>query len=190
MFTGIITETGTISERTESAISIRARAPFVRRLTRGASVAVNGVCLTVVAKRKSAFRAEIMEETAYRTTLGRLERGACVNLELPATPRTFLAGHIVQGHVDGIGTLLDIKHKRNSRVLRFSIPLKLSKYIVEKGSIAINGISLTVVEAGKRDCVVSIVPHTWENTSIGVMKEGDEANIETDVLAKYVERLI
>lgn len=185
MFTGIVTEVGTITERSKSAISIRAREPFVRRLTRGASVAVDGVCLTVTAKKKSVFSAEIMEETMRRTTLGRPVPRARVNLELPATPTSFLAGHIVQGHVDGIGTLLNIENKENSRVLKFSIPQKLSKYIVEKGSIAISGVSLTVVHAGKRSCAVSIIPHTRDATSIGSLKVGDEANIEVDILAKY-----
>lgn len=187
MFTGIVMDVGTIAKRSESAISIRASKRFVQRLSRGASVAVDGVCLTVIAKKHSTFSAEIMEETRSRTTVG-LRR--MVNLELPATPTSFLAGHIVQGHVDGIAKLLKIERKKNSRVLTFSIPQKLSKYIVEKGSIAINGVSLTVAKIGRHSCTVCIIPHTWGATSISSMKAGDKANIEVDVLAKYVEKFV
>ncbi|MBI4079913.1 riboflavin synthase [Candidatus Kaiserbacteria bacterium] len=189
MFTGIITETGEVAARTRSSISIHAKNSVLRNLKRGGSITVEGACLTVVAKGKGSFSADIMPETARRTTLGGLKGGAHVNLELPATPASFLSGHIVQGHVDGVGKLVGVARKGNSHVLKFSIPRALSKYIVEKGSIAVNGVALTVVEAGKNYFTVGIIPHTRENTSFRTLKVGARANIEVDVLAKYVEKL-
>lgn len=112
-----------------------------------------------------------------------------VNLELPATPRSFLAGHVVQGHIDGTGKLAGLKKKGNSRILEISVDRKIAKYIVSKGSIAVNGISLTVIEAKKKSFVVGIVPYTWENTMLQTVKIGEKINIEVDILAKYVEKI-
>ncbi|MBI2611090.1 riboflavin synthase [Candidatus Kaiserbacteria bacterium] len=189
MFTGIITEMGTVATRTRSGISISTNKRFLRRLKRGDSIGIDGACLTVVAKNGSSFSADIMPETAHRTTLPDLPRGAYVNLELPATPISFLSGHIVQGHIDGVGKLVSVVRKGNSRMLKFSIPRTLSKYVVEKGSIAVNGVALTVVKAGRKYVTVGIIPHTWESTSFRTVKVGDKANIEVDVLAKYIEKL-
>ncbi len=185
MFTGIITETG-IVERGAPRFSVRADSSLLRKLKRGDSIAVDGACLTVVGKTKRALSADLMPETTRRTTLGRIPRGVLVNLELPATPASFLSGHIVQGHVDEVGSLVSVVRKGHGHLLKFSIARELSKYIVEKGSIAVNGVSLTVVEAGENYFTVGIIPYTWDNTTFRTMKVGDRANIEADVLAKYV----
>lgn len=190
MFTGIITETGVVTTRTRSRISLRTSQRFIRKLTRGASVAVDGACLTVVGKKARVFSADIMPETVGRTTLGHLSRGVCVNLELPASPTSFLSGHVVEGHIDGIGTLTKIAQKGNSRMLTFSIPRTLSKYVVEKGSITVNGVALTVIESGKNHFTVGIIPHTRKATNLSALKRGDKINIEVDVLAKYVEKFV
>ena len=190
MFTGIITETGVVETCSPSRIFVRAQSPFLRRLSRGVSVAVDGAWLTVVGKTRRVFSADLMPETTLRTTLGGLASGSLVNLELPATPTTFLSGHIVQGHVDELAILVGLTRKAHSRVLKLSVHPALSKYIVEKGSIAVNGAALTVIETGKNYFTVGIIPHTWESTSFRTMKVGARANIEVDVLAKYVEKLI
>lgn len=190
MFTGIITETGVVESRTRSGISIRATAPFLRKLSRGSSVAVEGACLTVVGKTKHAFSADIMPETAERTTLGTLSRGVLINLELPSTPMTFLSGHIVQGHIDDVAVVKSIAKKGNSRILTLSIPRALSRYIVEKGSIAVNGVSLAVIKALQGRFSVGIIPHTWEKTSLRELKIGKRVNVEVDIIAKYAEKLL
>lgn len=122
--------------------------------------------------------------------LGYLKINDPVNLELPATPSTFLSGHIVQGHVDGISKLLDIEPSGNSRILKLSIVSSIAKYLVKKGSVAVNGISLTVMETGKKKFTVGIIPYTWDNTMLHTVKIGDLVNIEVDILAKYVSRLL
>lgn len=190
MFTGIITETGVVSSRAPARISIRASRNFVRALARGASVALDGACLTVVAKGKNSFSADIMPETARRTTLSDLRRGTSVNLELPATPASFLSGHIVQGHVDGVGTVEEIRKDGSDRILKIAIPRNLARYVVSKGSIALNGISLTVIQAGRGYFTVGIIPHTWNTTNLCTVMRGNAVNVEVDVLAKYVEKLV
>jgi len=190
MFTGIITQRGTVIARTRLGVSIGANERFLRRLKCGDSVAIDGACLTIVGKGGNSFSADIMQETARRTTLGDLKRGTRVNIELPVTPTSFLSGHFVQGHVDGTGTLVSVARKGSSRILKFSVPHALSKYIVEKGSIAVNGVALTVIDAGKNYFTVGIIPHTRDSTSFRSMKVGARANIEVDVLAKYLEKLV
>jgi riboflavin synthase len=181
---------GKISEITETKLTIETDADFVDELDSGASVAIDGICLTVVSQDKNSFTVEVMPETANRTNLKSLQPGSLVNLEMPAMPESFLAGHIVQGHIDGTAQLQSITEEGNSRVLKFSIPELISKYIVEKGSIAINGVSLTVIEAEKDYFTVGIIPHTWETTMFHSFKTKDIVNIEVDVLAKYIEKLI
>ena len=190
MFTGIITNLGKIAGITDSKLAIEANADFVGKLNDGASVAIDGICLTVVARDQKSFTVDFMPETIARTNLKHLPPGDTVNLEMPARPDSFLAGHIVQGHVDGVAQLQSITNAGNSRILDFSVPEALSKYIVEKGSIAINGVSLTVIEAQKDRFTVGIIPHTWEQTMFHAFKKGDFANIETDVLAKYIEKFV
>lgn len=190
MFTGIITETGTIANVSRSKIAIRASRAVLRTLDHGTSIAVDGACLTVIAKNKSSFAADIMPETMRRTTLGRLRRGDTVNLELPATPSSLLSGHIVQGHIDGIGTLKQIKIESDSHIFSISVPRTLARYIVEKGSVTVNGVALTVIDVRASEFTVSIIPHTWKMTMIHTLKPNDHINIEVDVLGKYIEKLI
>lgn len=190
MFTGIIKNLGKISEITETKLTIETDADFVDELDSGASVAIDGICLTVVSQDKNSFAVEVMPETVNRTNLKSLQPESLVNLEMPAMPESFLAGHIVQGHVDGIAQLQSITDQGNSRILKFSITESVSKYIVEKGSIAINGVSLTVIEVGNDYFTVGIIPHTWGETMFHTFKAKDIVNIEVDVLAKYIEKLI
>lgn len=190
MFTGIITNLGKIVEINGSKLVIETDTDFVNKLNNGASVAINGICLTVVTQDQKSFTVDFMPETMARTNLKYLQPGDEVNLEMPATGESFLAGHIVQGHVDGIAQLKKIDTEGNSRILDFSIPESLSKYIVEKGSITVNGVSLTVIQAANDHFTVGIIPHTWDATMFHNFKTENFANIEVDVLAKYVERLI
>lgn len=191
MFTGIITYMGKLRDKKESLYTFKTSRSFCRKLEKGVSIAVNGACLTVVGKiADDSFGIEVMPETASRTMLGKLKKDDPVNLELPVTPQTLLSGHIIQGHVDGLGKLTETAKNGNSHILKFSIPKGLSKYIVSKGSIAINGISLTVIDASKSYFTVGIIPYTWGNTILHVLKLGDLVNVEVDVLAKYVEKLL
>ncbi len=190
MFTGIITHLGKVTQKTSNRLQIKIDSSFAKKLSNGMSIAVNGICLTVVSFDKNSFEIDFMPETAKRTTIGFLKKHNLVNLELPATIETFLAGHIVQGHVDAVGKIIAIKKAGNSRMFTFSISRESSKYIVEKGSITVNGISLTVSAIGKDYFTVGIIPHTWEKTMLHTAKEGDFVNLEVDVLAKYLEKLI
>ncbi|MFF0298484.1 riboflavin synthase [Kitasatospora sp. NPDC004614] len=206
MFTGIIEELGevvSIEEIGESS-RIRLRGPLVTADVRhGDSVAVNGVCLTVVddseqlAKHEGEFSADVMRETLRRSSLGALRPGSRVNLERAMALGARLGGHLVQGHVDATGTVLsrdpgDLDADGNPRweVLRFSLPQPISRYLVEKGSITVDGVSLTVVEAARDTFTVSLIPATLALTTLGVKAVGDPVNLEVDVLAKYVERLL
>jgi riboflavin synthase len=190
MFTGIIKNLGKISRITPSQLTVEIDGEFGTHLKTGASVAIDGICLTVVSQNDNSFTVEVMPETINRTNLKYLRPGDPVNLEMPATPESFLAGHIVQGHIDGVAELKTVTNEGNSRILNFAVKDSLAKYIVEKGSVAVNGVSLTVIESGKNHFTVGIIPHTWEQTMFHTFKAGDFANIETDVLAKYIERLI
>lgn len=189
MFTGIITHLGSVTNFDSSRIHIVAPADLMPKLTLGMSIAINGVCFTVVENTGKEFVVEYMPETKAKTNLQYIDVGSKTNLELPATPATMLAGHIVQGHVDCIGQIESITPEGNSSILKITIPKEFAKYIVNKGSIAMNGISLTVIEAGKDYFTVGIIPHTWEVTMLHTVKQGDYVNIETDILGKYLERL-
>lgn len=190
MFTGIITNLGKISKKGANKLSIKANKKLVRKLSDGLSIAVNGICLTVISKSEMEFSIDFIPETEAKTNIKYLKVGDLVNLELPATYESFLSGHIVQGHVDGVGKLDYIKKQGNSHILKFSIPKSLSKYIVSKGSIAVNGISLTVIEASKDFFTVGIVPYTWTKTMLRTLQLGDYINIEVDILAKYLEKIM
>jgi len=189
MFTGIITDLGTVKNKTQSTLSIKADPQLITKLTTGASISVNGICLTVVTCDNDTFSIDFMPETSKKTTIHSLKIDDEVNLELPATPDTFLAGHIVQGHVDAVGEIVSIEDEGNSRIFTITVPNMLMKYIVEKGSITINGISLTVIDIHKNRFSVGIIPHTWEQTMLHTTKAGEYVNIEVDVLAKYLEKL-
>jgi riboflavin synthase len=190
MFTGIINNLGKVREINGARLTVRTDRDFANRLYEGASVAIDGICLTVVDKNEDLFSIEVMPETVDRTNFKYLQPGNILNLEMPAAPESYLAGHIVQGHIDTAVPLQNISDQGNSRILKFSVPESLSKYIVEKGSIAVNGVSLTIIESGKDYFTVGIIPHTWEQTMFHSLKVGDFANIEVDVLAKYIEKLI
>lgn len=189
MFTGIITNLGKLQSKQGAVFTFAASPPVCRKISTGTSIAVNGACLTAVRKTRQTFTVEIMPETLRRTGLGKLQTGDLVNLELPATAKTFLSGHIVQGHVDGAGTIKKIVSRGNSRILSISIPKALAKYLADKGSIAVNGISLTIISAKPNYFKVGIIPYTWEHTMLHQIKIGGQVNIEVDLLAKYLEKL-
>lgn len=184
MFTGIIEELGELVDSGERTLTVRGEL-VTSDLCPGDSVAVNGVCLTAVTVDGTAFTADVMAETRRRTALGALAPGDPVNLERAATPTTRLGGHFVQGHVDGVGTILDPAPE-----LRVSLPPGLARYLVEKGSISVDGVSLTVVKAGDDWFTVSLIPTTLALTTLGSKGAGAPVNLEVDVIAKYVERLL
>ncbi|MFC8175373.1 MULTISPECIES: riboflavin synthase [unclassified Streptomyces] len=193
MFTGIVEELGEVVavERLEDASRFRLRGPLVTEGARhGDSIAVNGVCLTVVEHGDGEFTADVMAETLKRSSLGALGVGSRVNLERPMAVGGRLGGHIVQGHVDGTGTVLDRTPSEHWELVRIGLPAHLARYVVEKGSITVDGVSLTVVEVGDEWFTVSLIPTTLDLTTLGIKKSGDPVNLEVDVIAKYVERLL
>ena len=193
MFTGLIASLGTVERLAEGSTSCRltVRAPqLLSGVKVGDSIAVNGVCLTVVHLRGDTFTADVMPETVRRTTLYLLQPGDRVNLEKALRPVDGLDGHIVQGHVEGVGVIQQIVPEGNARVYRIKAPGELLRYIVEKGSIAIDGISLTVTEADDSGFGVSLIPHTAKMTTLGYKSAGDAVNLETDILARYVEKML
>lgn len=154
------------------------------------SIAVNGVCLTVFKKTNDSFSIEIIPETLDKTTLGNIKFGDMINLELPLTPQDFLSGHIIQGHVDTVGLVEKIKAKGNSKILTVKVNTNYSQFIVEKGSIAINGVSFTVISCRQTQFTIGIIPYTLINTNFKNLKAGDLVNIEVDIIAKYLKRLL
>jgi riboflavin synthase len=193
VFTGIVEELGHVVaiEQQDDAVRLRIRGPLVTSdAVHGASIAVNGVCLTVVEHGQGEFVADVMQETLDRSSLGALAEGSPVNLERPVTLEARLGGHLVQGHVDGTGTVLERLPSEHWEIVRVSLPDDLGKYVVEKGSITVDGISLTVVEAARDSFTVSLIPATLELTTLGTKSAGDPVNLEVDVVAKYVERML
>lgn len=191
MFTGIIENLGKFEKKENSAFVFSVSLPFCNKLKKGTSVSVNGVCLTVVKKpTKTSFLVDVMPETQDKTMLGRLKIKDVINMELPAMAGTFLSGHIVQGHVDGVGVLKSLELVGNSRILKVQTTSEVLDYIVKKGSVTINGISLTVVSVDKNYFTVAIIPFTWENTMLSKVVVGDWLNIETDILGKYLKKFL
>ncbi|NEA48761.1 riboflavin synthase [Streptomyces sp. SID10815] len=193
MFTGIVEELGEVTavENLGDAARFRLRGPVVTEGARhGDSIAVNGVCLTVVEHEGDEFTADVMAETLKRSSLGVLAVGSRVNLERPTAVGARLGGHIVQGHVDGTGAVLERTPSEHWEIVKISLPAELARYVVEKGSITVDGISLTVVDAGADHFTVSLIPTTLALTTLGLKKAGDPVNLEVDVVAKYVERLL
>jgi riboflavin synthase len=190
MFTGIVTELGSVEavEASEEGARLRIRAELASELEPGDSVAVNGACLTATAVRGGEFRADVMRQTLSLTTLGELDASARVNLELPLRPTDRLGGHVVQGHVDGTATVADLIADGFAKRLRLELPDDLLPYIVDRGSIAIEGVSLTVAELTDSGLEVSLIPETLERTTLGALEPGDRVNVECDVLARYVQR--
>ena len=192
MFTGIVEELGevrTVIELVDAARLTLAGPKVTADVRHGDSIAVNGVCLTVAATSNGAFTADVMRETLDRSSLGRLAAGDRVNLERAAALGDRLGGHLVQGHVDGTGTVIDRRPAEHWELVRFSLPRALSRYVVVKGSIAVDGVSLTVVDVTDDEFVVSLIPTTLELTTLGHRRPGDLVNLEVDLVAKYVERL-
>ena len=193
MFTGLIAELGTVERLAEDSTTCRltVRAPKILPGVKiGDSIAVNGICLTVVHLQGNGFTADVMPETVRRTTLHQLQPGDKVNLEKALRPTDGLDGHIVQGHVEGVGKIQQVTPEGNALVYRIEAPRELLRYIVEKGSIAVDGISLTVTDADGLGFGVSLIPHTAKMTTLGYKRAGDMVNLETDILARYVEKML
>ena len=193
MFTGIVEELGTVEavEQQGDAIRLSIRAATVLEDAHlGDSIAVNGCCLTVVEHDGQVWTADVMQETLDKTSLAGVAPGDRVNLERAVTADKRLGGHIVQGHVDGTGEILGREPSENWEIVRISLPAGLSRYVVEKGSITVDGISLTVVDAGPDFFTVSLIPTTLALTTLGIKQPGDPVNLEVDVIAKYVERML
>ena len=193
MFTGIIEELGRVAaiEPQGDAMRLTIEGPLVvSDVHRGDSIAVSGTCLTAIEFDKRVFTADVMQETLDKTALGSLKVGDPVNLERAMTAATRFGGHVVQGHVDGVGEIIGREKSEHWEWLRVSIPAELMKYIVLKGSITIDGVSLTVNEVGSDHIGLSLIPETLSLTTLGRKKAGDKVNVEADVMAKHIERLL
>jgi riboflavin synthase len=195
MFTGIVEGTGTVAALAAaddaSGARLEVEAPFLAGdLRLGESVAVNGCCLTVAQATAAGFAADLVAETLRRTALGGLAAGDLVNLERPMALGGRLGGHLVQGHVDGVARILDRAAAGDGQEVRIELPAELQRYVVEKGSVAVDGVSLTVAGVGPGWFAVALVPHTLEVTTLGRRRPGDPVQLEVDVVAKYVERLV
>jgi riboflavin synthase len=189
VFTGLVQDLGEITAVDASGDGVRVAIATQLELAEGDSIAVNGVCLTATAVGNGGFRADVMNETLRRSSLAQLAPGSRVNLELPLRAADRLGGHFVQGHVDGVGGVWDFREEGFSRVVTIGVPAELMRYVVEKGSITVDGVSLTVSALGDDWLQVSLIPETLERTILGEIGVGQVVNLEVDVLAKYVERL-
>jgi riboflavin synthase len=192
VFTGLVADLGTVSgvEATADGVRLRVGSALAGELGEGDSVAVNGVCLTATAIAGGEFTADVMHETLRRSSLAGVEAGTRVNLELPLRAHDRLGGHVVQGHVDGVGTISAAEQDGFARVVTIEAPPELLRYVVEKGSIAVDGVSLTVASVTPDTFAVSLIPETLERTNLGAAAPGTPVNLEVDVLAKYVEKLV
>jgi riboflavin synthase len=192
MFTGLIADLGSVTalERNGEGATLEIRSALAGALAEGDSIAVNGVCLTATALADGSFRAQAMRETLERSSLGGLRVGAPVNLELPLRAEDLRGGHVVQGHVDGTGTVRSVREEGFARVLEIDTEPRLGRYLVEKGSVAVDGVSLTVSALREQGFAVSLIPETLQRTNLGAIGEGSLVNIEVDILAKHVERLL
>ena len=193
MFTGIIEELGrvrSIEQRGENAYIVIDAQIVTEGTNHGDSIAVNGVCLTALDIHDDSFAADVSRETLLRSTLGNLKPGTPVNLERSVTPATRLGGHIVQGHVDARGEFVSVEDHGESWTVRIAFPPEIARYLVFKGSVAVEGISLTIANLADDYFEVAIIPKTWEVTNLSHLKPGDNVNLEVDVIGKYVERLL
>jgi riboflavin synthase len=193
MFTGIIEELGrarSVEQRGEGARVVIEARTVTAGTAEGDSICVNGVCLTAIDVRADSFAADGSRETLQRSTLGRLRAGSVVNLERAVTPQTRLGGHIVQGHVDARGRFLSAEEHGGSWTVRFAYPQDVARYLVFKGSIAVEGISLTIAALTEEHFEIAVIPKTWAATNLSRLRPGDEVNLEADIIAKYVERML
>jgi riboflavin synthase len=190
MFTGLVQDLGTITAVDAGDAGVRLTVATPLELSEGDSIAVNGVCLTAVTLDDGSFTADVMHETLRRSSLAGLAPGDRVNLELPLRAADRLGGHFVQGHVDGLGAVEQVREDGFARVVAIAVPVELLRYVVEKGSIAVDGVSLTVAAVGEDFLEVSLIPETLERTILGNAVPGQRVNLEVDVLAKYIERLV
>ena len=192
MFTGLVADLGTVAEvhSTTDGVRLAIESPLTSELAEGDSVAVNGVCLTAVGLRGDRFGADVMHETLRRSSLAEVQAGTKVNLELSLQANGRLGGHIVQGHVDGVGAISETRDDGFARVVTIAADPDLLRYVVEKGSIAVDGVSLTVARVDDHSFDVSLIPETLERTTLGAATNGAPVNLEVDILAKYVEKLL
>jgi riboflavin synthase len=192
MFTGLVQDLGRIAraERTGDGMRITVETALAGELGLGDSIAVNGVCLTATSVNAGSFDADMMNETLDRSSLASVAPGATVNLELALRASDRLGGHVMQGHVDGVGVIGSIEDEGFARLIRIEAPVELLRYVVQKGSIAVDGVSLTVAALGNQSFTVSLIPETLQRTNLGNAEPGTTVNLEVDVLAKYVERLM
>ena len=189
MFTGIVEEVGVVAKISGNAMTVRA-SKVLEDVKLGDSIAVNGACLTAVDFSRSEFSVDLSPETMRRTSLGQFSVGGPVNLERALLASDRMGGHIVQGHVDGTGRVMSINADGDSIIFRIRVPKRLNRYIVEKGFVAVDGISLTVVKRGASSFTLAVIPYTLENTNLSAVSVGDRVNLEADILAKYVESLL
>ena len=189
MFTGIVEEVGVVAKISDNGMTVLAT-KVTEDLKLGDSIAVNGTCLTAVSFDRTEFSVDLSPETVRRTSLGRLSVGGPVNLERALLASDRMGGHIVQGHVDGTGRVMSTKRDRDSTIFRIRVPKRLNRYIVEKGFVAVDGISLTVVKRGASSFTLAVIPYTLANTNLAALSVGDRVNLEADILAKYVESLL
>jgi len=192
IFTGLVQDLGTVTQVDAGGegVTLAVRTRLAGEIAAGDSVAVDGVCLTATAVADGHFRAEVMHETLRRSSLGAAAPGSGVNLELALRATDRLGGHIVQGHVDGVGSVREVREDGFARVVTIAAPAELLRYVVEKGSIAVCGVSLTVVAVAEDWFSVSLIPETLERTTLGTVAPGTRVNLEVDLVAKYVERLV
>jgi riboflavin synthase len=190
LFTGLVADLGTVTAVDAGEAGVRLTVETALELKVGDSIAVNGVCLTATSLPGNAFTADVMHETLRRSSIGALEPGSRVNLELPLRAADRLGGHFVQGHVDGLGTIWDMREEGFSRVVTIGVDPALLRYVIDKGSIAVDGVSLTVSAVGDDWLQASLIPETLERTVLGTATTGTPVNLEVDVLAKYIEKLV
>ncbi|HEX2410733.1 MAG TPA: riboflavin synthase [Solirubrobacteraceae bacterium] len=190
LFTGLVADLGTVTAVDAGEAGVRLTVETALELKAGDSIAVNGVCLTATSLPGNAFTADVMHETLRRSSIGALEPGSRVNLELPLRAADRLGGHFVQGHVDGLGTIWDMREEGFSRVVTIGVDPALLRYVIDKGSIAVDGVSLTVSAVGDDWLQASLIPETLERTVLGTATTGTPVNLEVDVLAKYIEKLV
>jgi riboflavin synthase len=192
VFTGLVQDLGRIAqvEKSGDGVRLTVQTALAPELGEGDSVAVNGVCLTATALGAGAFEAEVMNETLSRSSLAQAGEGAVVNLELPLRPSDRIGGHVVQGHVDSVGTVTDVSADGFARRVRIDAPPEVLRYVVHKGSVAVDGVSLTVADLDDASFTVSLIPETLERTNLGRAVAGTRVNLEVDVMAKYVEKLV